>query len=129
MNRWNIKNSAPLGSPENPEIIEVGRDPRENAVRAPGRFARAFQILMWMIYVTAPAFFVDSVWFWLFDSASQSGGAVTWLLLILFTPPALVATLFATVADSFLLLVFFATLLGKSVNGHPANFVKFIRLG
>ncbi|MBX3022903.1 MAG: hypothetical protein KF799_14610 [Bdellovibrionales bacterium] len=139
--RWKIRNSAPLGSPQNPEIIEPGgfqpRNEREafepgarpQGPRAPGRVRRSLQILMWMLYVSAPAFFIDSIWFWLFDMGTGDGGIFAWILLFLVTLPALLLTLFAMVANSFLLLVFFASLLGKPISEHPMGFVRFIKIG
>lgn len=134
-NRWNVRpNSAPLGTPENPEILEPGETrARPVSEEAPlgalrVKAARVFRMLMWMLSVTAPALFLDSLLFWLYDTASNGGGFFAWVLLILFTPPALFLTLVAMVVNSFLAFALFAGLLGRPVQTHhPAGFVRFIR--
>lgn len=143
---WNNKNSAPIGTPENPEIIEPGgtytneRDVSGSHDRSSrfgnsstrknsgGRIRRAFNILMWMVYISAPAVLFDSIWFWLYDMGNSNGGFFAWFLLILISPPAFLLTVVAMIANSFLFLIFLANLLGRPVTENPAGFIRFIKI-
>ena len=107
------RSPARLGTPENPEIIEPGQNPRRRPVGG-GRWHQALQILTWGILVAAPAFFFDSVFVWLIELARQDENPLVWLLTVLVAPLALVATLVALLALSVLTLFFIANLFGRS---------------
>lgn len=105
-------NKAKLGTPENPEIIVPGEIRRPTPKS--GRFLGALQILSWMLAAAAPAFVFDSIFLWLFELSRQDGNPVTWLLLLLVSPLALVASLVAAILVSLLILAFIANLFGRT---------------
>lgn len=111
-----FRRTPPLGTPENPEIIEPGDRPRGEARTAiPGRWWTLLRLLRWMISVTLPAVLLDSICFWLFDAAHAGAGPFAWLLLAVFALPAALATLAAAAANIVLLVLFAGVLLGRDV--------------
>lgn len=106
---------SPIGTPENPEILDPGQPAQPARMKSP--FARVrlfFTLLSAMAVVSAPAVFTIWACAWLIDMGTNTeGAAFAWLLLILFAPMTLVFTAAAIVIDLFLLLAMFATLSGR----------------
>ena len=101
-----------VGTPENPEIIEPGqthRPPQRSRVRT------VFQILSWMIAISAPAALLLMSCTWLIDVGLKPGGIFAWVLLFFFAPPTVVLSLVAVVADLVLSLFLVMTISGKTV--------------
>lgn len=111
---WGFGSKAKIGTAQNPEII----DPRLPQPR-PGRLRFIMQIFMWMVSVSIPAVFFDMIWLWLFDLGSKQGDFFAWILLILCSPPALLFSLIAFVANLFLLFLLSLAILGKPLAGTP----------
>lgn len=101
--------SAPLGSPENPEIIEPGQIYRRPMPRNP-LFLQAPRLFMMLIL---PAIVLDWLCYNLVELGMQSGGVVAWLLLLIIAPPALMATFVAVITGSFLTLFAFLAIFAR----------------
>lgn len=122
--RWKF-GSAPLGTPENPEIIEPGQTEPLRRASAPSRFARVAQTLWWMVSISIPAAFALSVCYWVFDAAIN-GSAISWLLLIFIGPPTLLLFAFALLADLALTVLLVLHVLGKPIDVRPGA-IRFLR--
>ncbi len=101
-----------VGTPENPEIIEPGQShrlPQRSRVRT------VFQILSWMIAISAPAALLLMTCTWLIDVGLKPGGIFAWVLLFFFAPPTVVLSLVAVLADLVLSLFLVMTIFGRTV--------------
>ncbi len=106
---------APIGTPENPEILDPGQPMQSARLKRPFARIRLFITLLFaMIVVSAPAVFTIWACAWLIDMGTNTeGAAFAWLLLILFAPMTLAFTAGAVVIDLFLLMAMVATLAGR----------------
>ena len=104
-----------VGTPENPEIIEPGQSRPMNSQSHRGhRLARSLQILTWMIAAALPAATLDSSCLWLWEIANQQHSVMAWMLLILLSPVAVLATLIGGIIVCALGLLFLANLFGRT---------------
>lgn len=114
-----------VGTPENPEIIEP--DGRPLRRHPPGRFRRAFRLLVTMVRLSIPAFALDSVCFWLVEWARGDGGGFAVFLLFLLALPALILTIFAIFVNLVLGLMMIATVFGQKVTVvNAGRFSRFV---
>lgn len=117
----------PLGSPENPEIIEPGETPRAaQAAPAVSRWALAAQVCMWIFSVSLPAAGLDLLVLWLMRLGWQSGSVLPLFMLCFIALPALLMTLTALVANVVLVPALFFILFGKQ-RQLPLNDPRFAR--
>jgi hypothetical protein len=105
-------NTSPLGTPENPEILEPGERPPK--ARQGGRLRLLFTLISALVMISAPAAFMIWACLWLIDmGTTYDGAAFAWLLLVLFAPITLALAAGTFVIDAFLLLAIVATLSGR----------------
>ncbi len=123
---------APLGTPENPEIIDPreprGPRPEAKGPRNPGRFGVLSQLVMTMLKLALPALVLDVACYALFKSAF-GGNALAWIPLIFMVPVAGLLTLISILINAFLLVALLFVLAGKPVSMPQggAPFFRFVR--
>lgn len=124
---------APLGTPENPEIIDP-REPRRPQAEPQGpasigRFTVLLQLVATMLRLAIPALALDVICYWLFQSA-MAGSGLAWLPLFFLAPVAGLLTLISILINGFLLMAVIFTLRGRTISmpqgGGPIfRFVRF----
>lgn len=114
MSFWRQSPKAPLGTPENPEIIEPGQTRAQ--VQPTGRLRMILQILWWMVSAAFPAWIFDSICLWLFDQAVNHGAVLAWVPLILLAPVSALLTILAVFLCGFFAIMLVAALFGKTVS-------------
>lgn len=115
LQRWLIP-QPPLGSPENPEILDPGAPPRPKVSRGPlARVKLLLSLIASMITVAVPA----AVTLWisasLFETGTSEGGLWAWIPLVILAPITLSLTLLAVVMEFILILAFIGALFGRTV--------------
>jgi hypothetical protein len=98
-----FRKAPPVGTPENPEIIEPGQNRPFNTPPSPR--PPYFLIFRWLLSALLPAILLDAVCLWLIEAAG-AGNPLAWMLLIFLGIPAFFANLavLAVLFFSFLFL-------------------------
>lgn len=115
-NLW-LEPGAPCGTPENPEVLEEGQEPRPRR-RGPSvlyRFPIALFLVTLMISLTLPSVFVVWANYWLLTTGFEVAPFLNWLIFLILAPVSymiLMATFFMNMG---FLTFILALLRGKSM--------------
>ena len=114
---------ARLGTPENPEVIEPGANPRSRSSSARPvtasallRLRTALRLTKTLIVVCAPAVLFDYALASLLHRAFHEQSALSLLLAVVLSPPALIATGLAVLAGPLLIGSLIFLTLGRPVS-------------